>query len=442
MGLRVAVLSYRSKPHGGGQGVYVRQLSRGLAALGHDVTVFSGQPYPHLDSAEDLPGSIRLEEVPSLDLYREPDPFRTPHWREFRDGIDVREYLGMITAEFPEPLTFSLRAARELAGRVGEFDVVHDNQCLGDGLLDIAGRFPLVTTIHHPITRDLAADLAVARGWKRLSVRRWYAFLRMQKRVAAAQQHVITVSGASAASIAQDFGVSRARIHVVPLGVETDLFAPKAAHSLHLAGRVPGRIVTVATSDTAVKGVDTLLTALARLRDTRPGRPLELVMVCRPTEGGLASRLIERHGLRDLVTFVDGLPAAEIAALLASAEVACTPSRYEGFSLPTLEAMSCATPLVVTRAGAIPEVVGPPGTPCSPALIVPPGDPVALADALAGLLDDPEARARLGAAGRRRAVERFDWEAVALATTRVYEQAIATRTLGVPSRGNGSPPRR
>lgn len=434
MGLRVALLSYRSKPHGGGQGVYVRQLSRGLAALGHDVTVFSGQPYPHLDDTAGLPGSVRLEKVPSLDLYREPDPFRTPHWREFRDSIDVREYLGMISAEFPEPLTFSLRAARELADRVGEFDVVHDNQCLGDGLLEIARGFPLVTTIHHPITRDLAADLAVARGWKRISVRRWYAFLRMQKRVAAAQQHVITVSGASAASIGHDFGVSRARIHVVPLGVETDLFTPEAAHSRHPEGRVPGRIVTVATSDTAVKGVDTLLTALARLRDTRLGRPLELVMVCRPTEGGLAARLIERHGLHDLVTFVDGLPAAEIAQLLASAEVACTPSRYEGFSLPTLEAMSCATPLVVTRAGAIPEVVGPPGTPCSPALVVPPGDPVALADALAGLLDDPEARARLGAAGRRRAVERFDWEAVALATTRVYGQAIATRTLGVPRR--------
>lgn len=427
MGLRVALLSYRSKPHGGGQGVYVRQLSRGLAALGHHVTVFSGQPYPHLDGASGLSGSIRLEKLPSLDLYREPDPFRTPHWRELRDGIDVREYLGMITAEFPEPLTFSLRAARELVARAGEFDVVHDNQCLGDGLLDIARRMPLVTTIHHPITRDRVADLAVATGWRRLSVRRWYSFLRMQKRVAAAQQHVITVSGASAESISHDFGVSRARLHVVPLGVETHLFAPEAAPE-----RVPGRIVTVATSDTAVKGVDTLLTAFARLRDTRGTRPLELVMVCRPTEGGLANRLIAKHDLTDLVTFVDGLPASGIAALLASAEVACTPSRYEGFSLPTLEAMSCGTPLVVTRAGAIPEVVGPPDTPASPALVVPPGDPAALADALGAVLDDPDLRARLGAAGRARAVERFDWEAVALATTRVYEHAISTRTLGVP----------
>ena len=436
MGLRVALLSYRSKPHGGGQGVYVRQLSRGLAALGHDVTVFSGQPYPHLDSgggadaADALPGSIRLEKVPSLDLYREPDPFRTPHPREFRDCIDAREYLGMITASFPEPLTFSLRAARELVGRAGEFDVVHDNQCLGDGLLEIARHFPLVTTIHHPITRDRAAELAVATGWRRLSVRRWYSFLAMQKRVAAAQEHIITVSGASAESTADDFGVSRARIHVVPLGVETHLFTPAAAPA-----RVPGRIVTVATQDSAVKGVDTLLAALARLRDTRPGRPLELVMVCRPTEDGLANRLVAQHGLGDLVTFVDGLPAEQIAALLASAEVACTPSRYEGFSLPTLEAMSCATPLVVTRAGAIPEVVGPPGTPASPALIVPPGDPAALADALGALLDDPGLRSRLGEAGRRRALERFDWQAVASATTRVYEQAIATRTLGVAHPG-------
>ena len=123
--MRVALLSYRSKPHCGGQGVYVRHLSRELVALGHSVEVFSGQPYPELD-----PG-VRLTKVPSLDLYREPDPFRVPRLREFRDLTDVSEFLTMCLGGFPEPRTFSRRVARLLVARVDDFDVVHDNQTLG-----------------------------------------------------------------------------------------------------------------------------------------------------------------------------------------------------------------------------------------------------------------------------------------------------------------------
>src|SRR4051812_27651420 len=88
--LRIALLSYRSKPHCGGQGVYVRHLSRELAALGHHVEVLSGQPYPELDAvgAAGMPegGSPVLRRLPSLDLYRDDDPFRTPGLREFRDA--------------------------------------------------------------------------------------------------------------------------------------------------------------------------------------------------------------------------------------------------------------------------------------------------------------------------------------------------------------------
>src|SRR3954465_966177 len=127
--LRIALLSYRSKPHSGGQGVYVRALSRELTGLGHRVEVLSGQPYPELDDG------VALTKLSSLDLYREPDPFRTPRPSEFRDWIDVAEWGAMCTAGFPEPMTFTLRAARHLLPRAGEFDLVHDNQSLGWGLL-------------------------------------------------------------------------------------------------------------------------------------------------------------------------------------------------------------------------------------------------------------------------------------------------------------------
>src|SRR5689334_2156859 len=201
--MRIAMLSYRSKPHCGGQGVYIRHLSRELVALGHQVEVLSGPPYPELDAG------VSLTEVPSLDLYREPDPFRTPHWREFHTRIDVLEYALMATAAFPEPLTFSLRASRLLRARTERPDLVHDNQTLGHGLLSLqqAG-FPVVATIHHPITVDRRHDLDAARGFrKRFSTRRWYSFLRMQAKVARALPSLLTVSTSSYADIVRDFDV-------------------------------------------------------------------------------------------------------------------------------------------------------------------------------------------------------------------------------------------
>jgi glycosyltransferase involved in cell wall biosynthesis len=405
--VRIALLSYRSKPHCGGQGVYVRHLSRELVALGHDVEVFSGQPYPELD-----PG-VRLTKLPSLDLYREPDPFRTPRPGEFRDAIDVLEVATMYTAGFPEPLTFSLRAARVLKRRLNDFDVVHDNQTLGYGLLDIARTgLPLVTTIHHPITFDRRVDMKSARGRKKLTTWRWYGFLTMQGRVARRMKHVLTVSKSSARDITADFGVSPDRIEVIPLGVEPEVFQH------YQDPRVPGRIVAMASADTPMKGIATLLEAFAKLRTERDA---ELLLITRPKPGGRTEQLIERLSIKDSVRFVSGLSDTELAEVVGSAEIACVPSLYEGFSLPTVEAMACGTPLVVSRAGAIPEVVGEDGL-CAD--LVTPGDVGELAAALEALLDDPDRRHRMGAAGRQRALEKFSWRAVAEATAAAYQRAV------------------
>lgn len=405
--MRIALLSYRSKPHSGGQGVYVRNLSRELVALGHDVEVFSGQPYPELD-----PG-VKLTALPSLDLYRDPDPFRTPRPGEIRDGIDVLEVLHMYTAGFPEPLTFSLRAARALRPRLDEFDVIHDNQTLGYGMLGLArSGMPVVTTIHHPITFDRRMEIQAARGWRKVTAWRWYGFVTMQGRVARRMPSIVTVSDSSRRDIAADFGVAADRIRTIPLGVSPAMLDRPPVE------RVPGRIVAVASADTPLKGVPTLLRAVARMRARRP---LEVVVVGRPSPGGPTERLVTELDLGERVRFVHGLAEAELADLLGSAEVACVPSLYEGFSLPTVEAMARGTALVVTRAGAIPEVVGTPGE-C--ALLVEPGNESELAEALSLLLDDPARRARMGAAGRERAISRYSWRTVAEETVDAYRQAI------------------
>jgi glycosyltransferase involved in cell wall biosynthesis len=413
--LRIALLSYRSKPHCGGQGVYVRHLSRELDALGHQVEVFSGQPYPELD-----PGP-RLTQIPSLDLYRDPDPFRTPRWGEYRDWADVLETVMMWGGAFPEPLTFSIRARRVLAARAGDFDVVHDNQGLGYGLLGLGrpkpswrgrGRpaLPLVASIHHPISVDRRIDLAGLGPLDRLSRRRWYGFVRMQARVArrlARSGPLITVSASSQRDICRDFKVPPERVRVIPLGVDTRVFRPREA------ARVPGRIIAVASADSAMKGTPTLLQAVAKLATDRDAH---LIIVGRPAPA--TERLAAQLSLADRVTFTHGLDDEAFSALLASAEIAVVPSLYEGFSLPAVEHMASGTPLVASRSGALPEVTG------DAAALVTPGDSEELAAVLRRLHDSPAERVALADRAVRRVGERFAWPAVAQATVAQYREAV------------------
>jgi glycosyltransferase involved in cell wall biosynthesis len=413
--LRVAMLSYRSKPHCGGQGVYLRHLTRELAALGHHVEVFSGQPYPELDRDD-----ITLRKIPSLDLYRDEDPFRTPRRDEYRDWIDLLEVATMWTAGFPEPLTFSLRALRELRRRHADFDVVHDNQVLGYGNLGIAKLLPMVTSIHHPISVDRRIELAAAQGWKRLTTRRWYGFVRMQARVARRIGPILTVSQSSKDDIVRDFKPAADQVHILPLGVDTRIFHPRPAP------RVRGRIVAVASADSPIKGVATLLRAVAKLATERD---INVIIVSKPTPGGPTERLVGELSLGDRVTFVNGISDAALGELLASAEIAVVPSLYEGFSLPAVEHMASGTPLIASRTGALPEVVG------DAATLVAPGDPEELAGALRLLHDSAPERERFGAAGYRRVQERFTWRAVAHAAVGHYLAAIHARTTGVRKEG-------
>jgi glycosyltransferase involved in cell wall biosynthesis len=403
--LRVALLSYRSKPHCGGQGIYLRHVSRELHALGHYVEVFSGQPYPELE-----PGPL-LRTVPSLDLYRDDDPFRTPRPSEYRDWVDLLEVGMMWTAAFPEPVTFSIRALRALRARRGDFDIVHDNQVLAYGMLRIPRLgFPLVTSIHHPISVDRRIELAQARGLSKVAKWRWYSFVRMQARVARRVGTVMTGSESSRADILRDFKVAPQNVRVIPLGVDTRLFHPRPGP------RVPGSIIAVASADSPVKGVPTLLRAFAKIVTERDAL---LTVVGKPAPGGPTEKLIGELSLGEKVRFVTGISDPELAELVASAEVAVVPSLYEGFSLPAVEHMASGTPLVASRTGALPEVTA------DAAAMVTPGDPEELAATLRRLLDAPRERERLSRAALARVQERFAWSAVAKATVAEYRRSIA-----------------
>jgi glycosyltransferase involved in cell wall biosynthesis len=411
--LRIAWLVYRGNPHCGGQGVYTRYVAREVARLGHHIEVLSGQPYPELEE----PG--QLVEVPGLDLYRQPDPFRVPHVREFRDSVDVREFGIMCLAGFPEPWAFSERARRLLRTRRGDFDIVHDNQCLGTGVLGMmADGWPVTATIHHPITVDRELDLAHAPTFRRrLALRRWYGFLRMQLRVAPRIPRVVTVSESSKRDIAAQMGVPAQHMTVVPIGVDEDVFRP-----LPQIARVPGRLMTTASADVPLKGLSVLLDALAKARVEQPDA--HLVVIGRLKDGSRVPRLIEDLGLAGAVEFVSGVSDERIVELYAEAELAVVPSLYEGFSLPAAEAMACGVPVLATTGGALPEVVGPDG---EAARSVAPGDPSALAAGIVELLGDAEQRARLGAAGRDRVLQRFTWHAHAVGLVEMWRAELAAR---------------
>lgn len=409
--LRIAYLTYRGKPHVGGQGVYTRHLTKALVDLGHHAEVLSGQPYPIVDER------VPLVELPSLDIYNDYFPMRMPAFWELKDRWDWAEVTAFSTGTFPEPLAFSLRAWDHLRARRNDFDLVQDNQCLGYGLLMMERMgLPVLGTIHHPITMDRRLEMEHAETpWQKWSKSRWYAFTKMQTRVATRLRRVITVSRNSYDDICRDHMVSPEKLFIVPVGVDPELFVPIPGIE-----RNPNQIISTASSDVAMKGQRYLLEALAKLRTDRP--ELKLVMVGRLKEGSAAQRTIEQLGLGDAVEFVSGISDERIVELYNESACAVVPSLYEGFSLPAIEAMSTGCPLVATTGGAIPEVAGPDGETC---FMTVPGDSESLAAGIRRALEDPVGAQRIGAAGRDRVINRWSWRHTAVRTVDHYRALLA-----------------
>ena len=320
--LRIAYLTYRGKPHVGGQGVYTRHLTKALVDLGHHVEVFGGQPYPILDPR------VQLHQLPSLDIFNDAHPGRFPAYWEINDWPNFVESAQFLKGTFGEPRSFSIRAHRALKTRVNDFDIVHDNQCLGYGILKIEKIIPTIVTLHHPITKDRKLEMEhTPTWWKRKAIGRWYSFVEMQGKVASKMPRVVVVSKNSIDDIHTDMKVSLDRMRLVPVGVDHELFSPKP-----LVQRKAGHMITTASADVALKGLSYLLEALAKLRTERE---VHLTIIGKPREGANAD-LIRSLGLEDCITHVSGVTDERIVELYAEAELAVVPSLYEGFSLPAI----------------------------------------------------------------------------------------------------------
>ena len=403
--LRIALLGYRSQPFAGGQGVYINYLSKALVDAGHSVDVISGPPYPHLDTR------VRLIQLPSLDLFENGLLSLRP--RHLASLTDILEWTSKLTGGFAEPYTFGRRAVRYLREHGHEYDLIHDNQSLSYGMLQIQDLgLPLVTTVHHPITSDLRIALKAARNWyERLLIRRWHSFLTMQKKVIKQLHHVVTVSDCSRQDIARDFGLQPAGIGLVHNGIDTEVFQP-----LPEVARNPLRLMATCSADAPLKGLRYLLRAYARLLVQHPD--LELLVVSKPRPGGKTEKLVRRLGIADRVRFVSGISTEQMVQYYAEAAIAVVPSVYEGFGLPAGEAMACAVPVISSDGGALPEVVGDAG------VIVPAKNVDALVDAIDALLQDPGRRDELGADGRQRILDQFCWDVCASEMVDYYQQVL------------------
>jgi glycosyltransferase involved in cell wall biosynthesis len=404
--LKICLLTYRGNPTCGGQGVYIKHLSKALVDLGHDVDVISGPPYPHLDP------KVRLHKLQNMDMYNPNHLFRPERVRDLIYPINMYEFLNVCTGSFPEPFTFGERVYRYLQKCKTNYDIVHDNQSLSYGIGRLARKvIPTIATIHHPITIDKKEEFKAAKTiYQKFRVFRWYTFIKMQMKVARQLSHIVTVSEFTKKDIAKEFSINENKFRVVHNGINNEYFYPAQNGS-----RPENSIIVINSADIPLKGLSYLLEAVAEVRKKQS---VKLTVIGEPKKNGIITKLVARLGIGDIVRFTGRIKNEEFADYYSAATIAVVPSLYEGFGIPALEAMACGVPLITTSGGALPEVVG------DAAMIVPPADPAALTKAITFLFNNSEQRKKLAQAGLERINSVFSWPKAAQEVVEVYWEAI------------------
>ena len=408
--MRIGILSYRSHPYSGGQGIYIKHLSKALSDRGHQVSVLSGPPYPELDE------SVELIKIPSLGLFETQNRMSSFGLNLLLRPLDLYEWLTVMTGGFPEPYTFGKRVLKYIKHNKSDFEIILDNQSLSGSLLRIQEILPLVVTIHHPITKDHKLEMQNATNWKeKLSSKRWHNFLPMQKRVAPKLKKIICVSKPSKKDVVEEFHVDPNRIEVILNGIDINTFSPCSFDK-----REENNIITTASADIPLKGLKYLIKALPKILHSFP--KTTLTVIGKSPNNSEVSKLIEELNLSNVITFRSGISEKEIVDLYPSSELAVIPSLYEGFGFGAGEAMACGVPLISTHSGGLEEVVG------DAALKIMPSSAEEIEKAVIKLFNNPEDMRKLSIKGRQRMEEIFDWKIAASSYESSFKAVIESFT--------------
>ena len=402
--LRVGMLSLHTCPlaalggkETGGMNVYVREASRELGRMGIQVDVFTRSQNPAIPRAVPLGTNCRVVHLsagPEAPIPRE-TVYR--HVPEFVANLE----------EF---------AAREGRG----YDLLHAHYWLsGVAGLELRARWgvPLVQMFHTlGLLKNRAARSA---GELEPGVR-----IEEERRILRDGDRIVAANPVERAHLVWYYGAPSERIAIIPCGVDTEVFRPfdpaEAKAALSLGSE---RFLLYVGRLTPIKGLETLLEAVRRLRRHVRYRDLRLLIaggdVDEP-ENGHAAFLTERVrslGLAGAVSFVGPQPQERLRFYYSAASITVMPSYYESFGMVALEAMACASPVIASRVGGLTTTVldGTTG------YLVPEGDPRALADRISVLLDDEGLRWRVGREASRLAT-RYRWPCVAEAICQLYAQ--------------------
>ena len=412
--MKVCFLLHQGSMYSGGQGIYLHHVTRELVALGVEVHVIAGPPYP------DLAPGVEMHTEKNYSVYRLMETGRGFFYgREplsFFNPLNFYELCTSRVGMFSVMAAFSVRAYQRLSqlAEKHSFDMIHDVQGLGYGTLLIkANGLPVVANIHHPLQFDRENTVRQMRTLgDKVKWTKFYPFF-MQEIVAWRMDRIITGSRHSALSVSKAFTLPQERIAVIYDGVDTDTFRPVETPKEH------GLVLYVGNSEDRNKGARYLVEALALLKDNDG---LHLTVVDRLTAETVLARARDL-GIEDRVTLTGRLSREELVRLYNACEVFVSPSLYEGFGLPAAEAMACGAPVVATTAGAFPEVIED-GT---SGLLVPPRDAGALAEAIERLRRDSYLRYKLSREARRRINEHFSWRETAVRTLELYEDVRSSR---------------
>ena len=401
--MNIAILSYRSAEFGGGQGVYIKDISKVLQKAGHRVDVISGPPYPSLE-----PG-IKLIKLPGLNLFETfsfKDRLKKILNKKNKSFYDYYEFISVLLGGFPEPKTFGYRADKFLSKN--NYDIIIDNQSISYGMLKIQKNNPFIEVIHHPITFDFKFELAASEKIKyKISRYRWYSFLKMQKKVAPKIKNIITPSHSAKKGIIEEFNCYEDAVTVINNGLDTDEFSPIESITPN-----PFRLITTASADVTLKGLDYSLMALKLLKEEYP--KIHLIVIGKMKEGGHTERLIERLNISESVFFKSNLSKNDINELYASSSIAIVSSLYEGFGYPVIEAMSCEVPLIATNVSSIPELTS------NFAILISSKDENAIVENVKNILLNYKSYKERAIRGRNHIIQTFNWDKI----TSEYEKAI------------------